>query len=117
MIIILFPDVSSIVTLRPENCLRVLDGVCEFKTPVYKAYQGLTTASAMDSSVLGYFEHPLISATGNVCSGNLDKLKLIWLFVFRIKPILANAPTASKILLVSIVIKSDVKIIISLLLL
>ena len=42
---------------------------------------------------------------------DLDKLNLIRQFAFRLKPIFASAPAASKIILPSNVVKSDRKII------
>ena len=59
---------STIMTLGSQTCLQVMGGVCEFisTNPVFKAYQSVTVTIALDSSVVGYFNNPMNSVTGNL---------------------------------------------------
>jgi hypothetical protein len=54
------------MSLKPESCLKVLDGICKLGSnkPVFKAFSNLTLDLILDSSSsLGFYSHPMNSQT------------------------------------------------------
>ena len=59
-------NTSSPVTLKPESCFKIADGICKVGSlkPVFRAYSNLSLDSILlGSSVVGFYSHPMNSIT------------------------------------------------------
>ena len=59
------------MALNSENCLKVMDGVCQFgpTVPVFKAFLDLAVASILNQRTLGFYSNPMNSVTGKTKFG------------------------------------------------
>jgi len=59
-------NTSSPVTLKPESCFKIADGICKVGSlkPVFRSYTNLSLDSILlGSSVVGFYSHPMNSIT------------------------------------------------------
>ncbi len=59
-------NTSSPVSLKPESCLKIADGICKTGSlkPVFRPYSNLFLDSILKvSSVVGFYSHPMNSIT------------------------------------------------------
>jgi hypothetical protein len=59
-------NTSSPVSLKPESCFKIADGICKAGSlkPIFKPYLNLSLDSILlGSSVVGFYSHPMNSIT------------------------------------------------------